>query len=89
MEKSLSTWCKVQKYYINDFIQIYCSNGFSAGVMEDASIAASVNINNDAEKRYSILNELEDFKSPEGEFRFMLCYPNHTPGQRIYKLGVN
>ena len=52
-------------------------------------MAASVNINNDAEKRYSILNELEDFKSPDGEFRFMLCYPNHTPGQRIYKLGVN
>ena len=51
-------------------------------------MAASVNIDNDAAQRYSILNELEDYRSPDGEFKFILCYPNHTPGLRIYKLGV-
>ena len=65
---------------------LFIKTKYSDGLMDDASKAASVNTANDAEKKFSILHQLEDFRSPDGEFKFMLCYPNHTPGQRVDRI---
>ena len=34
----------------------------------------SLNVHDELRARYSILNTMESFKSPDGKFHFMLCY---------------
>ena len=57
------------------------SHDASAGVFENVTDALSKNPKDENAKLFSILDQLENFRTCEGAFHFKLCYPGliHSP----------
>ena len=56
------------------------SHDTSSGVFSEPSAALRINPDNPGAAQFSILDQLEDFRSSDGKFRLKICYPELTWG---------
>ena len=63
-----------------EYIKVF-SHDVSGGLWVDHEDVGSKNEGNPEAKLYSILNQLEDYRTKDGKFKFKLCYPELTWGK--------
>ena len=64
------------------------NHNISAGYFADSTEALSINTTNPEATKYSILNQIENFRSTQGNFTFKINWPGYSP-RNIWRQRTN